>query len=67
LDLPGQTIVQIVREVMRRADLVVAVVDRTPDSGFVFYEIGFAQALEKPTFALLGKCQYIPNKKVRSC
>jgi hypothetical protein len=53
LDLPGRNVAEVVREALRRADLVVAVVDRTADSSVVFYEIGFAQALEKPTFALL--------------
>ncbi|HEV3256491.1 MAG TPA: nucleoside 2-deoxyribosyltransferase [Gemmataceae bacterium] len=53
LDLPGQNLSQILRQAMERADLVVAVVDPTPASNFVFYELGFAQALRKPTIVLL--------------
>jgi hypothetical protein len=55
LDLPGQNLSQVLLEGMRRADLVVAVVDPTPDSNFVFYELGFAQALRKPTIVLLTR------------
>ncbi|HJT78731.1 MAG TPA: nucleoside 2-deoxyribosyltransferase [Gemmataceae bacterium] len=53
LDLPGRSLTQILHEAIRRADLVVAVVDPTPASSFVFFEVGFAQALEKPTLLLL--------------
>jgi hypothetical protein len=53
LDLPGQNLSQILREAMERADLIVAVVDPTVASNFVFYEVGFAQALSKPTIVLL--------------
>jgi hypothetical protein len=53
LDLPDPNLTQILREAMGRADLVIAVVDPTPASNFVFYESGFAQAINKPTVVLL--------------
>ncbi|HEY8503733.1 MAG TPA: nucleoside 2-deoxyribosyltransferase [Gemmataceae bacterium] len=40
---------------MRRADIVVAVVDPTPASNFVFYEVGFAQGMNKPVVVLLAE------------
>jgi hypothetical protein len=53
LDLPGQ-LPDVLREAMRRADLVVAVVDPTSSSNFVFYEVGYAQGVGKPAFIFLG-------------
>jgi hypothetical protein len=54
LDLPGPNLSQILRAAIERADLVLAVVDTTTASNFVYYEVGFAQALGKPTIALLS-------------
>jgi hypothetical protein len=53
LDLPGRNLSEIVREAIERADLVVAVVDSSAASNNVFFEVGFAQAMRKPTFVLL--------------
>ncbi|MGH7174075.1 MAG: hypothetical protein ACRELG_27705 [Gemmataceae bacterium] len=53
LDLPGRNLSEIVREAIGRADLVVAVVDSSAASNFVFFEVGFAQAMRKPAFVLL--------------
>jgi len=53
LDLPGRNLSEIVREAIGRADLVIAVVDSTAASNTVFFEVGFALAMGKPTFALL--------------
>ncbi len=53
LDLPGLRLDQILREALQRADIVVAVVDATPASSFVFYEVGFAQGMNKPVIVLL--------------
>jgi hypothetical protein len=53
LDLPGQNLSQILKQGMERADLVVGIIDATPESSFVFYELGLAQALNKATVVLL--------------
>ena len=53
LDLPGQSLPDILREGITRADLVLAVVDGTPASTFVFFEVGYARGMNKPTFVLL--------------
>ncbi|HTU22066.1 MAG TPA: hypothetical protein VMG10_28765 [Gemmataceae bacterium] len=53
LDLPGRNRSEFLQEAMQRADLVVAIVDSTTASNFVFFEAGFAQAMRKPTFVLL--------------
>ncbi len=53
LDLPGHSLIQIMREGMDRADFVVGVVDATPASGSVIYELGYAQALEKSTLVFV--------------
>jgi hypothetical protein len=53
LDLPG-LLSDVLREAMGRADLVVAVVDPTSSSNFVFYEIGYAQGMGKPAFIFLS-------------
>jgi hypothetical protein len=53
LDLPG-LLPAVLREAMQRADVIVAVVDPTSSSNFVFYEIGYAQGMEKPTFIFLA-------------
>ena len=53
LDLPG-LLPDVLREAMRRADLVVAVVDPTSSSNFVFFEVGYAQGVGKPAFIFLG-------------
>ncbi len=53
LDLPSRNLSEIVREAIGRADLVVAVVDSSAASNCVFFEVGFAQAMGKPTFVLL--------------
>lgn len=54
LDVPSQNLSQAIREGMQQADLVVAVVGPGEDSNFVFYELGFAEALDKPTIVLLS-------------
>jgi hypothetical protein len=43
------------REAMKQADLVVALVDSSTESNLVCYELGVAQALRKPAVALLSK------------
>lgn len=53
LELPGRNLSEIVREATERADFVVAVVDSSAASNSVFFEVGFAQAMGKPTFVLL--------------
>jgi hypothetical protein len=53
LDLPGMRLPDILREAVRRADLVVAVVDPTVASNFVYYEVGYAEGMNKPAFVLL--------------
>jgi hypothetical protein len=53
LDLPGMRLPDILREAVQRADLVVAVVDPTAASNFVFYEVGYAEGMNKPAFVLL--------------
>lgn len=53
LDLPGRTLTEVLRQGMERADLVVGLVGPTPDSSVVFFELGLAQGLGKPTLALL--------------
>lgn len=40
---------------MQQADLVIAVVGTEEDSNHVFYELGFAEALGKPTIVLLTR------------
>jgi hypothetical protein len=55
LDLPGKNLTEILREGARRADLFVGVVDPASSSDNVFFEVGFAQAMEKPTVVLLMK------------
>jgi hypothetical protein len=54
LDLPSQSLSQAIREGMHQADLVIAVVDSGVDSNSVFFELGFAEALHKPTLVLLA-------------
>lgn len=54
LDLPGRNLSEMVRETLGRADLVLAVVDASAASNNVFFEVGFAQAMGKPTFVLLA-------------
>ncbi len=53
LDVPG-LLSDVLREAMGRADLVVAVVDPTSSSNFVFYEVGYAQGVGKPAFIFLA-------------
>jgi hypothetical protein len=53
LDLPG-LLSEVVRAAMGRADVVAAVVDSTSASNFVFYEVGYAQGMGKPTFVFLA-------------
>jgi hypothetical protein len=53
LDLQG-LLSDVVREAMRKADVVVAIVDSTSSSNFVFYEVGYAQAMGKPAFIFLA-------------
>jgi hypothetical protein len=53
LDLPGQRLPDILREGISRADLILAVVDPTPASNNVYFEVGYARGLGKPTFVLL--------------
>jgi hypothetical protein len=53
LDLPGQSLPELMLQGMQRADLVVGVVDPTPASGSVIYELGFAKALEKSTLVFV--------------
>jgi hypothetical protein len=54
LDLPGQTLTDVMREAMEQADIVVAVVDSSESSNLVFYELGLSQSLKKPTLVLLS-------------
>jgi hypothetical protein len=54
LDLPGMSLSQITRKAMTEADIVIAVSDSV-EMGYAFYEAGFAQALKKPTVALIPK------------
>jgi hypothetical protein len=54
VDSPSQNLTEVLQEGMQQADLVVAVLDPTPDSNFVYYELGFAQALRKPTVVLVA-------------
>lgn len=54
LDMLGKSLEQITRKAMIDADIVIAVYDSF-DVGFAFYEVGFAQALRKPTVALIPK------------
>jgi|GEM_PF-1687225 len=54
LDATPQSISQAIREGMQQADLVIGVVGPGEDSGFIFYELGFAEALEKPALVLLA-------------
>jgi hypothetical protein len=54
LNLPGRSLAQITRTAMTDADIIILVSDPI-EVGFAFYEAGFAQALKKPTVALLSK------------
>jgi hypothetical protein len=53
LALPG-LLSDVLRKAMGQADIVVAVVDPTPASNFVFYEVGYAQGMGKPVFIFLA-------------
>jgi hypothetical protein len=53
LDLPVQDLAEILRAGMDGADLVIGIVDPTPASNFVFFELGFARALDKRIVVLL--------------
>jgi hypothetical protein len=52
LDMPGMSLAQITRKAMIASDIVIAVSDSI-DGESALYEVGFAQALRKPTVALI--------------
>jgi hypothetical protein len=53
LDVPG-LLSDVLREAMGQADLVAAIVDATPSSNFVFFEVGYATGMGKPAFIFLS-------------
>lgn len=53
LDVPGLNISETIREGMRQADWVIAVVGPEEESRSIYYEVGFAEALGKPSLVLL--------------
>jgi hypothetical protein len=52
LDLPGRPLAEILQEGMRRADIVVGVLGSGTSSENVFFELGFAQAMNKRILVL---------------
>src|SRR2546421_10903304 len=54
VDLPGRALPEILRECVRRADLVVAVLEDGAKAGNVLFELGFAQALGKRGLLVLN-------------
>jgi hypothetical protein len=52
LDLPGRPLSEILQEGMSRADIVVGVVGSGSSSANVFFELGFAQAMNKRMLVL---------------
>jgi TIR domain len=54
LDMPGQRFTDVIQEAINRADLVVAVVDSSAASNFVFFEMGYAVKMGKPTAVLIA-------------
>src|SRR5438874_6944129 len=55
LDGPGRSMSEILQEAVEQADVVVAVLHGSVQSSNVFFELGFAQALNKPAIVIAGE------------
>src|SRR5947209_7888298 len=60
VDLPGRNVSEILLECIERADVVIAVLDASPQSRNAFFELGVAHGLKKRTLVLAEADEVLP-------
>jgi hypothetical protein len=61
VDLPGRNLLEVLLACIERADVVLAVLDASPKSRNVFFQLGVAQGLKKRTLALVEGEELLPS------